>query len=44
MEISESIYECIVEYSYKNLLGQTPTVPVTAGKIEGKIPHRRLTP
>ena len=34
MEIAEYIYECIVEPSYKNPLGQMPTVLVIAEKIE----------
>ena len=32
MEIVESIYEVVVESSYKNLPKQTPTVLVTADK------------
>ena len=32
MEIEESIYEGVVEPSHKNLLGQIPTVLVTAEK------------
>ena len=32
MEISESIYQGVVEPSYKNLLGYMPTVLVTARK------------
>ena len=31
MEIAESIYEGVVEPSYKKLLGQMPTVLVIAG-------------
>ena len=43
MEISESIHEGLLEPSYKKLLGQTPTVLVTAVKIEDKPPCYRLT-
>ena len=32
MEIAESIYEGVVEPSYKNILGHMPTVLVPAGK------------
>ena len=32
MDITESIYERVVEPSYKNPLGQAPTVMVTSGK------------
>ena len=43
MDISESIYEGVVESPYKNLLGQTPTMMVTAGIIEDNSPRHRLT-
>ena len=33
MEISESINEGVVEPSYKNLPGKSPTILFTAGKI-----------
>ena len=33
MEISEYIYECLVEPSYKNLQRKTPTVMATEIKI-----------
>ena len=42
MEISESIYEGVIEPSYKKLSGQTQTVLVMAGKIEDKPPHHGL--
>ena len=32
IEIAESVYEGVLEPSYKNLPGQTPIVLVTAGK------------
>ena len=32
MEIEESIYEVVVEPSYKKILGQMPTMLVSAGK------------
>ena len=32
IEISESIYEVVVETSYKKILGQIPTVMLKAGK------------
>ena len=35
MEIAESIYEGVVEPSFKNLPGQTPTLLITSSKIEG---------
>ena len=38
MEIDESIYEGVVETSYKNLPGQMPTILVTSGKREEKLP------
>ena len=44
MEISESIHEVVVQPSYKTLPGKTPTVLVTADKIEEKPPCRRLSP
>ena len=44
MEISESIYKGIVENSYKNLPGKTPTVLVTEGKREEKPPSHGLAP
>ena len=43
MDIDESIYEGVVEPSYKNLPGKTPTVLATAGKREEKLPRHRLT-
>ena len=42
MDVVESIYKGIVEPFYKNTLGQTPTVIVTAGKREEKPPRHRL--
>ena len=36
MEIEEYIYECVVENSYKNLLGQMPTMLVSTVKWEEK--------
>ena len=44
MEITESIYEGVVEPSYKNLLGQTPTGMVTAGIREENPPSYGLSP
>ena len=44
MEISESIYEGVVEPSYKNQLGKIPPVLVTAGKREDNPPCQILTP
>ena len=44
MEISESINGGVVEPSYKNLLGKTPTVLVTIDKIEENPTRHRLTP
>ena len=44
MDISESIYEYVVETSYKDLIGKTPTVLVTAGKREENTPRHRPTP
>ena len=44
MEIAKSIYEGVVEPSYKNLLGQMPTVLVIAGKKEEKPPRHGLAP
>ena len=42
MEIDESIYKVVVEPSYKNLHGHTPTVLITAVKIEEKPPRYGL--
>ena len=42
IEISKSIYEGVVEPSYKNPPWNMPTVLVTAGKIEENPPRRRL--
>ena len=44
MEISEYIYEGVIEPSYKNLLDKIPTVMSTAGKLEEKPPLQLLTP
>ena len=44
MEIAESIYESVVEPSYKILLGQMSTVMVSAVKLEKKPPRQLLTP
>ena len=44
MEIAESIYEGVVEPSYKNIPGQTPTVLVTAGIIEENPPRLGIAP
>ena len=44
MEISESIYEGVVNILIKNLPGQTLTVLVTSGKREEKLPRRGLSP
>ena len=44
MEIAESIYEGVVEPSYKKLPGQMPTVLVTADKREEKLPISGLAP
>ena len=45
MEIAESICEDIVKTSYlKKLPGKTPTVLVTSGIREEKLPCLRLTP
>ena len=41
--ISESMYEGLVEPSYKNLLGHIPIVLVTSGKWEDNMPHQILT-
>ena len=43
MDIAESIYEGVVEPSYKNLLGQTPTVLVTSVIIEDTTPCQIIT-
>ena len=43
MEIAGSIYEGVVEPYIKNLLEQTPTVLVTAGKREEKPPRHGLS-
>ena len=42
--IDESIYKGVVEPSYKNPPGHTPTVLVTSGKIEEKPPCHGLAP
>ena len=44
MEISEYIYEGVVEPSYKNQLGKIPPILVTAGKQEEGPPHQLFTP
>ena len=44
MEIAESIYEDLVETSYKNLPGYMPTVLVAAGIREDNPPCLRFTP
>ena len=44
MDIAESIYEDVVEPSYKNQLGHSPNILVTAGKREDNSPCRRFTP
>ena len=44
MEITEYIYEVVVEHSYKNRLGNIPTVPVTSRKGEEKPPRQILNP
>ena len=44
MKITESIYEGVVEPSYKKLTGQTPAVLFTAGKTEENPPCHGLTP
>ena len=44
MEIAEFIYEGVVEPSYKNLPGQTPTVLFKAVRIEERLPHDGLAP
>ena len=43
MEMSESIYEGVVEPSYKKILGNMPTVLVSAGKSQEKLPCKLLT-
>ena len=43
LEIAESIYEGVVEHSYKELPGHTPTVLVTALKSEENPPCKILT-
>ena len=42
IETEESIYEGVVEPSYKKLLGKIPTVLVTAVKWEEKPPRQLL--
>ena len=44
MEIAESIYEVVVQPSYKNLPGNMPTVLVTSGVRDENLPCLRLTP
>ena len=44
MGISESIYEGVLETYYLKILGQMPTVLVTARKLEEKPPFQILTP
>ena len=44
MEIAETIYEGVVEPSYKNLIGKIPTVLVSSGKLEEKPPRQLITP
>ena len=44
MGIAEYIYEGVVEPSYKNLLGNMPTVLVTTEKLEQKTPSQILNP
>ena len=43
MEIAESIYEGVVEPSYKNLPGNMPAVLATSGIREEKPPRLGLT-
>ena len=43
MEIAESIYEGVVEPSYKKIIGEMPTVLASAGKKEEKPPCQLLT-
>ena len=43
MKIEEYIYEVIVEPSYYNLLGKTPTMLVLTVKQEEKPPCKLLT-
>ena len=43
-DIAESIYEGVVEISYKILLGQIPITLVTSGIREENPPHHILTP
>ena len=43
MQFHKYIYEGVVEPSYKNLPGKTPTVLVTSGKIEENTPHHGLS-
>ena len=44
MKIAESIYEGVVEPSYKNLPGNIPTVLVTSGIREDNTPRIILAP
>ena len=44
METAESIYDYVVTPTYKNLLGQNPTVLDSVGKTEEKLPRQILTP
>ena len=43
MEIEESIYEGVVEPSYKKLLRQMPTMLVSPGKLGENTPRQLLT-
>ena len=43
-ETAESIYEGVLETSYKNLLGKMTTVLVSEGKQEEKFPCQLITP
>ena len=44
MKITEYIYEGVIEPSYKNLLGQMPTMLVSAVKLEEKPPRQLINP
>ena len=44
MEIAEYIYKVVVEPSYKNPHGKTPTVLITAGKREENPPRHGIAP
>ena len=43
MEIEKFIYEGVVEPSYKNLLGQMPTMLVTEEELEENPTRQKLT-